>query len=264
MSPLELILYGQGATSAAMTLAWLWAKRIGNVSYVDAFWAYGVGILGLFYLLPHEPLTLRNQVAICMLAFWSLRLGTYLFRRCMGGKEDSRYQFYRDKWGEKADSLFFWFFQKQATWVVIFASPMLIVRTNQTPWGPLDSTGLALWIIGLAGGCLADWQLARHKSSPDRKPGEICNSGLWRYSRHPNYFFEWIAWMSYLFLGWGAPLGPWLLLVPVILLAFLLKFTGIPHVEARKLENANEEYVQYRQSTSSFFPWFPKNNGKTQ
>ena len=111
---------------------------------------------------------------------------------------------------------------------------------------------------------MADWQLARHKSSPDRKPGEICNSGLWRYSRHPNYFFEWLVWMSYLFLGWGAPLGPWLLLVPVILLAFLLKFTGIPHVEARKLENANEEYVQYRQSTSSFFPWFPKKNGKTQ
>ena len=96
MSPLELIFYGQGATSVAMTLAWLWSKRIGNVSYVDAFWAYGVGNLGLFYLLLHEPLTLRNQVAICMLAFWSLRLGTYLFRRCMGGKEDSRYQFYRD------------------------------------------------------------------------------------------------------------------------------------------------------------------------
>jgi steroid 5-alpha reductase family enzyme len=264
MSELELLLYGQIAASGAMTLAWLWAKRIGNISYVDAFWAYGVGIMSLAYLLEHQPLTFRNKVMIGLLTLWSLRLGTYLLKRCLGGKEDSRYQFYRDKWGQKADSLFFWFYQKQAFWVVLFASPLLIVRTNQSPWGTLDFVGITIWGISMIGVCLADWQLARHKASPDRKPGDICKNGLWRYSRHPNYFFEWTGWISYLYFGWSAPLGPWLGLIPIILLAFLLKFTGIPHVEARKLENANEEYEEYRRSTNSFFPWFPQKKKRTK
>ena len=87
-----------------------------------------------------------------------------------------------------------------------------------------------------------------------RSRAEICNTGLWKFSRHPNYFFEWILWIGYIFIGWQAPHGPWLLLIPVILYIFLTKITGVPFVEARKLEASGEEYKKYIKQTNSFFP----------
>ena len=262
MKPLELLLFGQAIASMTMFLTWLCAKRLKNASYVDALWAYGVGLLGASYLYFSEGDSFRNQALTIVLGIWSLRLGTYLLRRCLGGKEDSRYRYYREKWGERTDALFFFFFQKQAFWVVLFASPMLVVGANPEPWGKLDLIGLCIWVFGMTGVCLADLQLSRFKARAKQGQDKVCRNGLWRYSRHPNYFFEWVLWMSYVFWGWGATGGPWLLFLPVILLAFFLKFTGIPHVEARKMETAGKEYEEYRKSTSAFIPWFPRKSNR--
>ena len=259
MTKIELLAYGQVASSLVMTIAWLIAKRIGNASHVDALWAYGVGILGSTYVYFSNGDSSRKAFLMVILGVWSLRLGTHLLMRCLRGDEDSRYGHYRQKWGDKADNFFFFFFQKQAFWVVLFASPMLIAGNNPEKFpSVMDGFGLAIWLAGMGGVCLADLQLSRFRSSPERKNGEICTSGLWRYSRHPNYFFEWVLWTGYVFWGWDSPEGPALLIVPILLLAFLLKFTGIPHIEARKMETAGEAYQAYRESTSAFIPLPPK------
>ena len=142
---------------------------------------------------------------------------------------------------------------------MLFASPFLILVQNPNPLGPLDYLGLAIWLIGFFGLSLADRQLARFKQSPGRTRSEVCESGLWKYSRHPNYFFEWILWLGYLPMGWHAQDRVYLIALPFVLYLFLTKITGIPFVEARKLEASGDAYRSYLERTSSFFPWIPKN-----
>jgi steroid 5-alpha reductase family enzyme len=260
MSLPELLLYGQACASVLMIIGWLVALRINNTSYVDVLWAYGVGILGFAYLFLAHPPTDPNRLLVLqvLVVLWSLRLGTYLLSRCRKKPEDARYAYLREYMGKRADFGFFVFFQVQAFWVVLFASPFLILAGNPNPLGPLDYTGLGIWLAGFTGLNLADRQLARFKEAPGRTRAEVCESGLWKYSRHPNYFFEWILWLGYIPMGWAAPEGSFLIALPFVLYLFLTKITGIPFVEARKLEASGDSYRSYVERTSSFFPWFPK------
>ena len=142
--------------------------------------------------------------------------------------------------------------------MVLFACPFLILVRNPNPINTLDHIGLIIWLIGFCGVHLADKQLKIFKQKPGRSRAEVCNTGLWKYSRHPNYFFEWILWIGYIFIGWQAPHGPWLLLIPVILYIFLTKITWVPFVEARNLEASGKEYKKYIKQTNSFFPGYLK------
>jgi steroid 5-alpha reductase family enzyme len=258
MSALEILAAGQAVSSLLMALAWFFCKRLKNASYVDALWAYGVGVMGIVFICSVEGDSSRKNWVIGLLALWSLRLGTHLLKRCRKGIEDSRYRYFRRSWRDRADYLFFLFFQKQAFWVVLFAAPFLIVGNNSEPMGILDFIGISVWTVGFIGGGLADRQLANFKNEAGRKTGDVCSAGLWRLSRHPNYFFEWVLWCSYPFLGWQAANGSWLLLLPILLIIFLLKVTGIPHVEARKLEASGRQYKEYMARTSAFIPWVPR------
>ena len=260
MNFFELLLYGQACASILMLIGWLVAIKINNTSYVDVLWAYGVGVLGFAYLFLEGEKTDPNRLLLLqfLMVLWSLRLGTHLLARCRGKPEDVRYAYLREWFGQKANFGFFVFFQVQAFWIVLFASPFLILVRNPNPLGPADFIGLAIWFCGFVGLTIADRQLARFKQSPGRTRSEICESGLWKYSRHPNYFFEWILWLGYLPMGWAAPEGSFLIALPVTLYLFLTKITGIPFVEARKLEASGDAYRSYVERTSSFFPWFPK------
>ena len=120
-----------------------------------------------------------------------------------------------------------------------------------------DYVGLGVWCVAVCGEGLADWQLARFRRRPDSK-GRTCREGLWRYSRHPNYFFEWIHWFAYVFLALGSPYVWVALCGPVVMLLFLFKLTGIPYTEKRALASRGEDYRRYQQTTSAFFPWPPK------
>ena len=121
----------------------------------------------------------------------------------------------------------------------------------------LEWTGLALWATALAGEVLADRQLARFRGAPGNR-GKTCRAGLWRYSRHPNYFFEWLIWCAYSLMTLPAPYG-WIGLAnPLLMLFLILKVTGIPANEARALQTRGEDYRRYQRSTSAFVPWFPK------
>ena len=260
MSNLEFLLYGQAGASIVMLVGWLVAIKINNTSYVDVLWAYGVGALGFAYLFLEGEKTDPNRLLLVqlLLVLWSLRLGTHLLTRCRGKPEDVRYAYLREWFGQKANFGFFVFFQVQAFWIVLFASPFLILVRNPNPLGPADFIGLTIWFCGFVGLTIADRQLARFKQSPGRTRSEVCETGLWKYSRHPNYFFEWILWLGYLPMGWHAQDGPWLLALPVVLYLFLTKITGIPFVEARKLEAGGDAYHSYVERTSSFFPLPPK------
>jgi steroid 5-alpha reductase family enzyme len=261
MNHFDLLLYGQIGASIMMFLAWIHGIIIKNTSYVDVLWGYGVGILGfIFIMLAGEDCDpARLALLKALIVTWSARLGTYLFRRCMGKPEDARYAYLREWMGKKANFGFFIFFQIQAFWVVLFASPFLILAKNPNPINTLDQIGLIIWLVGFCGVHLADKQLKIFKSQPNRSRSDVCNTGLWKYSRHPNYFFEWVLWTGYIFIGWQAPLGEWLLVIPLILYIFLTKITGVPFVEARKLEASGEEYKLYIEQTNSFFPGVPKN-----
>ena len=189
---------------------------------------------------------------------WGLRLALYLIMRSVGRPEDGRYAILRKKWGDSASRSFFFFYQAQASWVVLFAIPFLVVSRNARPlWVWYDFVAVAIWIAAVAGEAVADAQLNRFRAKTDQQ-GKTCRIGLWKYSRHPNYFFEWLHWFTYVLLAIGWKWWWVSLSGPVVMLLFLYKVTGIPYTEKRALQSRGDDYRRYQQSTSSFIPWFPK------
>ncbi len=261
MSTIDLLLYGQLAASTVMIIGWVIALLIKNTSYVDVLWAYGVGVLGVSFLVIQSDQCHPARLAVLegILAVWSLRLGTHLLRRCWGKPEDARYAYLREYLGKNANLGFFFFFQVQAFWILLFASPFLILVQNSQELGVWDHLGLIIWITGFVGVTLADKQLQEFKQKHKDSRKEVCDTGLWKYTRHPNYFFEWVLWFGYIPLGIHAFGGQWLFLIPPVLYFFLTKITGIPFVEARKIEASGDAYKNYVKTTSSFFPRSPRN-----
>ncbi len=124
---------------------------------------------------------------------------------------------------------------------------------------PLEFAGAALWLIAISGEALADAQLAAFKRRASNK-GRVCDAGLWRYSRHPNYFFEWLIWVAYFVFALGSPWG-WVAIVgPASILYLLLRVTGIPMTEEQSIRSRGDAYRRYQQTTSAFIPWFPKSS----
>jgi len=161
-------------------------------------------------------------------------------------------------WARHLQLKFLVFFLFQAALDVVLATPFLVAALNPRSglsWPEL--AGVAVWAFAFAGEVTADRQLERFKRDPVNR-GQVCDVGLWRYSRHPNYFFEFLIWVGFALFAWPSPWG-WLALVsPALILYFLLRVTGIPATEAQSLRSRGDAYRRYRQSTSPFVPWFPK------
>ena len=153
---------------------------------------------------------------------------------------------------------FFGFFQAQALLTAVFAVPFLVVALapERPPLGALIAA-VVIWLAAVSGETWADRQLAVWRADPTHR-GRTCRTGLWRYSRHPNYFFEWLHWWSYPLLAWGAPEWWLTLLGPALMLYTLLKVTGIPYTEQQALASRGDDYRAYQRSTSAFIPWWPK------
>jgi steroid 5-alpha reductase family enzyme len=230
-----------------------------NAGVVDVGWAAGVGGLAVYYALMADGDETRRILLACMAGAWSLRLALYLLRdRVIGRPEDGRYIMLKNQWGPRAGPYLFGFFQMQAFWAVLFAIPFLPVAFHRAEGLTLfDMAGLAVFLIALAGETVADLQLARFRDRPENK-GRTCRTGLWKYSRHPNYFFEWIHWFAYPLMALPSQ-GFWIALSgPVVMLLFLWKITGIPYTEKQALLSRGEDYRRYQASTSPFIPWFPR------
>ena len=253
------ILYIWAAASVAMLAAWLIQRRTRNIGIVDAIWAACMGASALFYAWVGSG-GLVSRLAVAMLGgLWSFRLCLHILARVLGEPEDGRYRYLREHWRGDQRKIF-GFFQAQALVIALFSLPFYAVAEN-----PRDAlsiwcvAGLAVWTISVAGESIADAQLSRFRKNAQNR-GKTCRAGLWRYSRHPNYFFEWLHWFSYVLLSVGTPFPAWLLswLGPILMLASLCWISGIPFTEAQALRSRGDDYRDYQRSTSMLMPWFPK------
>ncbi len=263
-TPEAQVLLGWLIASLIMTVLWLVQRRTGNAGIVDVGWAAGIGVLGVLFAATAEGYQNRRILVGILIGAWSARLAIYLLSdRVLGHPEEGRYLTLRQKWGAAANRNLFFFFQAQALLDVFFALPILIVVHHPVlRWTGWDLAGVLIWLVSVGNTVLADRQLARFRKQPENR-GKTCRDGWWRYSRHPNYFFEWLHWWSYVALAVGA--GYWwvTLLAPAVMLFFLFKVTGIPPTEAQALASRGEEYRRYQQTTNVFIPWFPKKGNET-
>jgi steroid 5-alpha reductase family enzyme len=241
-----------------MAMVWLWSYKIKNAGVVDIFWSYNFPVIAIILLVFAPGFESRKILLCAMVAVAGLRLGTHLAIRIFKHlhEEEPRYKQIRDDWGANADKKMFGFFQMQAISNVLLAIPFFISMMNTNPEIlPLEYVGLILWIISVLGETISDRQLANFKKDATNK-GKVCDTGLWNYSRHPNYFFEWLMWVSYFVFALASPHGYIAIISPAIILYLLLKVTGIPTTEQQSLKTKGEAYKKYQASTSNFVPWF--------
>jgi steroid 5-alpha reductase family enzyme len=253
-----LLALGAVLASAAMTCLWLVQVRTRDASHVDAGWAIGIALLAVVYALLADGSAGHRALAAGLATIWGGRLGLYLLRdRVLGKDEDGRYRALRAKWGARANRNFLVFFQLQALFVVFFSLPYLLISLDpQSGIGALEWTGAVVWAIGNAGATTADLQLARWRSRPESR-GRTARTGLWAWSRHPNYFFEWVTWCGVALAATAAPWGWASWIVPAVLLVLLFRVTGIPATEAQALRS-RADYADYRRTTSVFVPLPPR------
>jgi steroid 5-alpha reductase family enzyme len=258
-----LLLLAQVFIAAAVWMFGLWLIQLKhhNASLADAGWCAGLIGAFMWYALMVEGDPARRILVALMISLYGLRLGIYiLFDRVLGKQEDPRYRSVRRRWGRQEPAFMLAYFQLQAVAITVFSLPPLLVMQNQRPGFSLwELLGVILWAVAVTGEAIADRQLAVFRRRPWNKD-RVCRTGLWRYSRHPNYFFEWLHWWSYVVMALALPAGNWwaTLIGPLVMGWALLKVTGIPLAESRALESRGDDYRVYQQTTSAFIPWPPR------
>ncbi|MFW6354157.1 MAG: DUF1295 domain-containing protein, partial [Verrucomicrobiota bacterium] len=237
------LLLGWATLALLFTFGWLWSISHRNAGIVDVLWSLTLAglVVGFALAAPGDPAR-RVLIAVCT-GLWGLRLGWHILSRLRQEKEeDARYATLRKHWGKRATLYFLPFFQAQALANVLLAAPLLLLMQNERGLTPWDIAGAALILASVLGERAADRQLEAWKRNPANK-GKTCRKGLWAWSRHPNYFFEWTHWLAYPLMGvalLGTPLAPWwplTLLGPIVMLALLLRGTGIPHTEKQAVKS---------------------------
>jgi steroid 5-alpha reductase family enzyme len=255
-----IVLAAIGWVSAAAVMAALWTmqRRTGNAGVADAGWTALVATLAVFYATQGHGMPGRRLAIASMMGSWGARLTIYfLYDRIVGKPEDGRHADLRRRHAHP-DRWLFWLFQAQAAAAVLFSTPALFASVNATAdFTTLELVGTAIWMIGFAGETTADRQLLHFKMNPENRSG-VCQAGLWRYSRHPNYFFEATIWIGNAIFAASSHWGWLSFACPVLMLYLLLKVTGIPVTEAHAVQSRGEAYQRYRQTTSAFVPWRPQ------
>lgn len=260
--PLALVVVAYLVMAAVMAALWALNLVVRNTSIADVGWCVGLIAMVLWYATQASGESERKTLASILVTVYAARLGLYiLIDRVIGKTEDARYRRLREQWGASAGLYLFGYFQLQAMAVAVFSLPFLIVIQNpRPPFAFSELFGLIIWSVAVSGEALADRQLARFRAKPwnhDR----VCRDGLWRYSRHPNYFFEWLHWWAYVVMAIGAPGWPLTWIGPVVMGWGLIRVTGIPLAEAQALASRGGDYRLYQQTTSRFIPWPPRRPG---
>lgn len=254
---LTIPLISWAAVAVIMVLIFLWALKIKNNGIVDIFWAFNFTVIAAIIWYLADGNTERKNLVCALAGLWSLRLGIYLLIRVGSHlkEEEGRYKQLRLEWN---DTKFFFFFQMQAFSNVMLAIPFFIIALNKNPHiSMVEYIGAGLWLLCIIGEGISDWQLAHFKKQPGNK-GKVCEYGLWNYSRHPNYFFQFSIWISVLIFALPSPYG-WLAAICPLSIGYLIfKVTGIPMTEEQAVRSKGEAYKEYQRTTSAFVPWFKK------
>ncbi len=239
-----------------LSALWLVQLRTRNAAIVDVGWTLSLPILALFDAALAPGWSARSWLLAAMVSIWGGRLAWHLALRMRGGPEEPRYAKLREEWGAQADRRFFIFYQQQAMASALFSVPFILVSLDPRPaLGLWEWLGGLVWLAGILGEATADQQLQAFKSSASRQ-GRVCRRGLWRYSRHPNYFFEILTWIGFALFSSGSPGFPGGWLSPLLIAWTLIFVTGIPLAEAQALRSKGEEYRRYQRTTSALIPWF--------
>jgi steroid 5-alpha reductase family enzyme len=247
-----------GVEALLFFLVWMLSVRVRNYALLDVAFSYGLLPLIGLYAGMGSAIGPRFVAFSLVAAVWSLRLGTHILRRVLRHhpEEDIRYRSLRERWN--GPWMFLLFFELQAALVVLFSLPVLLSAfESNSEVRLLEWVGLGISLVGVAGESLADYQMELFKRR-DGVRESVCEVGLWRYSRHPNYFFESLVWVGFWVASLQMPLGWVTILCPGAMLYFILRVTGIPLTEEYAVKTKGEAYRAYQRSTSAFVPWFRK------
>jgi steroid 5-alpha reductase family enzyme len=249
---------GTAVVAVLMFILWLLHFPLRNAAIVDVGWVMGIALLAMIYAVHAVGYWRRTLFLSLMVLIWGLRLGFHLlFTRVNGQPEEGRYVELRRKWGSNTGLKFLLFFEFQALLCGVLSLPFLVAMHDPSKSPPeFENWGLGIWVVAFFGEMIADLQLKRFKQNPQNKV-RVCNVGLWRYSRHPNYFFEFFIWVSFAIVALPAQYGYLGLISPALILFFLFRVSGIPATEEQAIRSRGEAYRKYQRSTSAFIPWFP-------
>jgi steroid 5-alpha reductase family enzyme len=256
MFDLNLWILGLAALALFATAGWLLSLPLRDVSIVDIMWSLMFLLAASVYTAAQAAPGPRAWLVLVLVGAWSIRLAAYIFRRNHGHGEDFRYQQIRarNEPGFAFKSLYLVFgLQAALAWVI--SLPLLAATGSTAPLGWLDAAGVALWLVGMIFEAGGDWQLARFKRDPANR-GKVLDTGLWRYTRHPNYFGDFCVWWGFFFIALSAG-GWWSIVGPLAMSFLLLKVSGVALLE-KDIGERRPAYRDYIRRTNAFFPGPPR------
>jgi steroid 5-alpha reductase family enzyme len=259
MSLFQIIGLSLAAVLVYMTAIWLVSLALRNASIVDMFWGLGFVLLAAVYFAATDGVIGRKILITTLVAVWGLRLSLYILRRNWGQGEDYRYRAFREKAGEKFWWIsFFQVFLLQGVLLWLISAPILAAQFYDSPdeLAVTDILGPLVWGVGFIFESVGDWQLASFKADPANK-GKVMQSGLWRYTRHPNYFGDTTVWWGYFVIAAGTVDGLWTVFSPILMTVLLMRVSGVALLERAQVRT-KPQYRAYIESTSAFLPWFPR------
>jgi steroid 5-alpha reductase family enzyme len=243
---------------ALIIVTWLISLLIRDASIIDIAWGLGFVIVALISLVEGQGSHNRRVLMLAMVGLWGLRLSGYLAWRNLGKGEDYRYRSMRQKWGEN-----FWItsllriYLVQAVLIFVVSLPVqLSAASLESKRGFLSILGIGLWAVGFLCESVGDFQLARFKGNPENE-GKVMDRGLWRYTRHPNYFGDFCVWWGIWLVAAETDLGKWGIVGPIVMSILLLRVSGVALLE-RTISKRRPDYDAYVARTSPFVPWLPK------
>jgi len=243
-----------------MAVLWIASLILKNSSIVDIFWGAGFVLSNwVYFALTPDGFPARKWLIGVLVTIWGLRLSLYILWRNWGKEEDFRYR----KWREEEGARWWWFsffkvFLLQGVLMWIISAPLLAAQISPTPARLtfLDFIAVAVWFVGFFFEATGDWQMARFKANPANK-GKVLNTGVWRYTRHPNYFGDTAQWWGYYIISAAASGGFWTIFSPILMTTLLLRVSGVALLE-KTLKDTKPQYKEYIETTSAFVPWFPR------
>ena len=258
LESITILGWNLAGVTTMMFIGWLISLLYRNVTVVDSLWGLGFVLVAWLTYFSSDGFWGRNILIAVLVTVWGLRLSIYLSLRNWGKGEDPRYGGWRKNSGDVfwLVSLFKVFIlQALFLWVISLVLQIGQLAAKPAVFTPLDFIGTVIWVIGFAFETVGDWQLAQFKANPNNK-GRVMDRGLWAYTRHPNYFGEFLVWCGIYLITLATPNSWWTIFSPVIVTAVLLKMTGIPLTEKGLVEN-RPGYSEYIKRTSAFVPWWP-------